>query len=116
MDPSLLDLAYAVSVLLGVLAMETTTLLGVRATGILGDLTIYRQAMEFQQAGGSIYDYVYIHPRVHGLGFTYPPFAAIVLRPMTWAPEPVVGAVWLALTAKVTSRFSHSLFFGTIAS
>lgn len=85
-------------VLLGVLAMETTTLLGVRATGILGDLTIYRQAMEFQQAGGSIYDYVYIHPRVHGLGFTYPPFAAIVLRPMTWAPEPVVGAVWLALT------------------
>ena len=28
----------------------------------------------------------------------------------------LLKAVWLALSAKVTNRFSHSLFFGTIAS
>lgn len=64
--------------------------------GILGDLTIYREAIAYQAAGGHLYDYVYEHPTVHGLGFTYPPFAALVLRPLTWIPEGVVGVVWVA--------------------
>ncbi|MDA8439609.1 MAG: glycosyltransferase 87 family protein [Propionibacterium sp.] len=55
-----------------------------------GDLTIYREAVDYWVHGGSLYDYASQHTKTLGLGFTYPPFAAIIL-----APAMLVSPRWL---------------------
>ncbi|MFC7481837.1 glycosyltransferase 87 family protein [Luedemannella flava] len=55
------------------------------------DLRIYHGAVAWWASGGDLYRYV--HPPT-GLGFTYPPFAAIVMRPM--AELSVTAAGWLS--------------------
>ncbi len=53
------------------------------------DLLVYRQGAADLLAGRSIYR------NTGGLPFTYPPFAAALAAPLTWAPEGVVAAAWL---------------------
>jgi alpha-1,2-mannosyltransferase len=66
----------------------------------LFDLKIYRGAVQSASNGASLYDYVLHHPaiRPEGLGFTYPPFAALPLWPLAWLPRDVDGGLWTAAT------------------
>lgn len=66
--------------------------------GMLGDLEIYCGAINYALAGGDLYAYTYVHPTVHGLGFTYPPFAALVLAPFALMPLLVAKTLWTILT------------------
>jgi alpha-1,2-mannosyltransferase len=58
-----------------------------------GDIGIYIGAINFLKDGGALYDF----PLGGGYGFTYPPFAAIVLRPLTWLAPTTTGLIWLTL-------------------
>ena len=58
-----------------------------------GDISVYIGAINFLKDGGALYDY----PLEGGYGFTYPPFAAIVLRPLTWLDPRTTGLTWLTL-------------------
>ncbi|MEV4663921.1 glycosyltransferase 87 family protein [Micromonospora echinofusca] len=60
----------------------------------LSDLHIYRGALLHLHAGRPLYEFV----AENGGPFTYPPFAALVLWPVTAAPEGVVQGAWLVLT------------------
>lgn len=66
--------------------------------GMLGDLDIYRGAIRHALAGNDLYSWTYTHPTVHGLGFTYPPFAMLVLLPLAVADPLAAKVVWTALT------------------
>lgn len=59
------------------------------------DMNIYHGAMVWWTSGGNLYDYVY--PDTN-LGFTYPPFAAIVMAPMALLPALSAGYVNTALS------------------
>ena len=69
-----------------------------RSLGIEGDIGIYIGAINFWKAGGALYDFPLDGGRY---GFTYPPFAAIVLRPLTWFPPATTGRIWLTLCVLV---------------
>ncbi|MEU4482141.1 glycosyltransferase 87 family protein [Micromonospora sp. NPDC023966] len=76
------------------LTATVSTLLVLRRPDHLSDLHIYYGALTDLRAGRPLYGYV----AENGGPFTYPPFAALVLAPVTLVPEAVVGAVWLLLT------------------
>ncbi|MFJ8577377.1 glycosyltransferase 87 family protein [Micromonospora sp. NPDC093277] len=62
------------------------------------DLKIYMRAMDWWAAGNPLYDYVQ-PDRVQGaLYFTYPPFAALLLRPFALLPLGVTVAIFTVLT------------------
>ncbi|MFI7430450.1 glycosyltransferase family 87 protein [Micromonospora sp. NPDC049836] len=62
------------------------------------DLKIYMRAMDWWAAGHPLYDYVQ-PDRVQGaLYFTYPPFAALLLRPFALLPLGVTVAIFTVLT------------------
>jgi alpha-1,2-mannosyltransferase len=48
------------------------------------DLLVYRDAMRWWDAGNPLYEYVQPDDTQGRLGFTYPPFAAYLLRPLAW--------------------------------
>ncbi len=48
------------------------------------DLRIYADAMKWWQAGHPLYDYTKPDETQGQLGYTYPPFAAIFMRPLAW--------------------------------
>ena len=87
---------------LAVAVMLLVTLASNSAAGLLGDLDIYRGAINIALAGQDLYAYTYIHPTVHGLGFTYPPFAALVLVPFALLDSLPAKVIWTALTFVVT--------------
>ncbi len=61
------------------------------------DLHIYYGAVRSWAHGGSLYDYAFMDKYAGALGFTYPPFAAVVMYPMSWLGFPVTNAiVWIA--------------------
>ncbi|WP_210649287.1 glycosyltransferase 87 family protein [Nocardioides sp. SYSU D00065] len=62
-----------------------------------GDISVYIGAIEYLAQGGELYDY----PEGGGYGFTYPPFAAIALRPLIWSDPTTTGRVWLSLCVLV---------------
>ena len=66
--------------------------------GLLGDLEIYRGAISYAVSGGDLYEWVYQHPTVHGLGFTYPPFAALAMSWLVVVPLFAAKVIWTALT------------------
>ncbi|MGW5672624.1 glycosyltransferase 87 family protein [Micromonospora sp. NPDC003776] len=72
------------------------------------DLKIYMRAMDWWAAGHPLYDYVQ-PDRVQGaLYFTYPPFAALLLRPFALLPLGATVAIFTALTVLgvvVTTRW-----------
>lgn len=92
---ALVAVALAVGTLLVVSLTQT------RAAGLLGDLDIYREAIRMSLAGGDLYAYTYEHPTVHGLGFTYPPFAALVLVPFALLESLPAKIIWTGLTFAV---------------
>ncbi|MFR9775957.1 glycosyltransferase 87 family protein [Micromonospora sp. MS34] len=72
------------------------------------DLKIYMRAMDWWSAGHPLYDYVQ-PDRVQGaLYFTYPPFAALLLRPFALLPLGATVVIFTALTllgVLVTTRW-----------
>ena len=90
----------AVAVSVGALLVVTLARTG--TAGLLGDLDIYRGAVNTALAGEDLYAYTYTHPTVHGLGFTYPPFAALVLVPFALLASLPAKVIWTALTFVVT--------------
>jgi len=82
-------------------AVLVMTLSGATRSGILGDLEIYRGAISYAFGGGDLYTWVYEHPTVKGLGFTYPPFAALVLSWLVVVPLVAAKVVWTAVTFAV---------------
>ena len=58
------------------------------------DLTVYYGALHYWRAGGELYDYLL--PGT-AYGFTYPPFAALTMLPMTLVTWPVAIAVTILL-------------------
>jgi len=60
------------------------------------DLKIYHGAVAYWASGGSLYDY--LDPDVP-LGFTYPPFAALVMLPM--AHLSMLDAAWINVAASL---------------
>ncbi|HSK33839.1 MAG TPA: glycosyltransferase 87 family protein [Propionicimonas sp.] len=89
-----------VAVALGLVLV--VTLASNPTAGLLGDLDIYRGAVNTALAGQDLYSYTYVHPTVHGLGFTYPPFAALVLVPFALLDSVSGKVIWTALTFVVT--------------
>ncbi len=75
--------------------------------GMLGDLEIYKGAISYGFSGQPLYDWVYVHPTVHGLGFTYPPFAALVLAWLVPLDLGVAKAIWVVLTFAVAIAALH---------
>src|SRR5437762_5030921 len=59
------------------------------------DLRIYDEAMRWWAAGRPLYSFSHPDPIQGPLGFTYPPFAALLMYPMAWVPVGVVIAVVL---------------------
>src|SRR5579864_7260446 len=60
----------------------------------LGDLHVYLVAMHALLHGRSLYG---VHPGERA-GFTYPPFAALVLIPFALVPEAAAQVAWTLLT------------------
>ncbi|GID31406.1 glycosyltransferase 87 family protein [Paractinoplanes brasiliensis] len=59
----------------------------------LTDLSVYLGAVDGLAQGSSLYDFT------RGAApFTYPPFAAVVFAPLTWAPTLVVQVAWTVAT------------------
>lgn len=87
--------AAALWSLFGVAAVASSVLVLRRPAGDrLSDLHIYYGAVRTAQAGEPLYGYV----AENGGPFTYPPFAALLLWPITALPEPALRIVWLGLT------------------
>ncbi len=91
-----------VAVAVAVAVMLVVTLATNSTAGLLGDLDIYRGAVNTALAGQDLYSYTYVHPTIHGLGFTYPPFAALVLVPFALLDPVLAKVIWTALTFVVT--------------
>lgn len=89
----------AVAVCLGTVLVVGLT--RANSAGMLGDLDIYRGAISYAFGGGDLYGFVYVHPTVHGLGFTYPPFAALVLAPFALLDSVPAKVIWTGLTFAV---------------
>jgi alpha-1,2-mannosyltransferase len=90
------------AVAVAVAVMLVVTLAANPTSGLLGDLDIYRGAVNTALAGQDLYSYTYVHPTIHGLGFTYPPFAAVVLVPVALLDSVSAKVIWTALTFVVT--------------
>ncbi|MBX7267331.1 DUF2029 domain-containing protein [Micromonospora sp. Llam7] len=77
-----------------VLAVVVSIALVLRRADRLSDLHIYYGALTDLRAGRPLYGYV----AANGGPFTYPPFAALVLWPITMVPLGVAEGLWLAAT------------------
>lgn len=71
----------------------------------LADLHIYYGAAQAVQSGQPLYGYA----AGNGGPFTYPPFAMVVLRPITAIPEPVLRVVWLVLTCAAVAAIAMTV-------
>ena len=77
------------------LAVGTVLLIASRpASDRLADLQVYRGAVQAVHAGDGLYGF----HAANGDPFTYPPFAALVLTPLTWIPGPVAATAWTVAT------------------
>jgi hypothetical protein len=68
----------------------------------LSDLHIYYGAVETVQGGQPLYGYV----AENGGPFTYPPFAALLMQPMTLLAEPPLRLLWLSLTVAAVAAIA----------
>jgi alpha-1,2-mannosyltransferase len=81
--------------LYAVVCLATAALIPSRpATDRLADLNVYLGAIDYAQNGGELYEF---HAS-NGDPFTYPPFAALVLTPLTWLPPTLVEIGWTVAT------------------
>jgi len=72
------------------------------------DLGIYRDAMRWWAEGNFLYDFSRPNPTQGVLDFTYPPFAALLLRPLAWLTMP--EAVW-AYSIVAVAAFAASMWW-----
>ena len=77
----------------------------------LSDLHIYYGAVLTVQDWHPLYGYV----AANGGPFTYPPFAALLLQPITLVPEPVLRLVWLALAVAAVAAVAAAAGRGLTA-
>ncbi|MEJ7651683.1 MAG: glycosyltransferase 87 family protein [Nakamurella sp.] len=63
------------------------------------DLRIYSDAIGWWHRGNDVYSYSQPDPLMGSLGFTYPPFAAVMLWPIGWLTFPALQIVMLTLIA-----------------
>ncbi len=78
--------------LFGAIAVASSALVLRRPpTDRLSDLHIYYGAVETVQNGQPLYAYV----AENGGPFTYPPFAVLLMQPMTLLAEPALRMLWL---------------------
>jgi alpha-1,2-mannosyltransferase len=63
------------------------------------DLRIYYDSVRLWAHGGSLYDFSQADKTQGHLGFTYPPFAALVMYPMAWLSLPAVITIMAAASA-----------------
>ncbi|WP_106296222.1 glycosyltransferase family 87 protein [Knoellia remsis] len=61
--------------------------------GVAGDISVYQGALQNWRDGGALYEW----ENGAGFGFTYPPFAAIVMTPVTWLDPERLGDIWTVL-------------------
>ncbi|HKT01110.1 MAG TPA: glycosyltransferase 87 family protein, partial [Rugosimonospora sp.] len=60
------------------------------------DLKIYRGAVRWWAQGQPLYNFSVPDPIQHHLGFTYPPFAALLMYPMAWLGlRSTIAAMWI---------------------
>lgn len=72
------------------------------------DLKIYRDSLSFWLNGrGDLYSYAQTDPVNGDLGFTYPPFAAVLLTPFAWLSLDRAVAASLVLNAVSTAFLVH---------
>lgn len=72
------------------------------------DLKIYFKAIRWWASGHQLYDYIQPDKIQSSLGFTYPPFAAILMYPMAWLSLPlVIVLIWVgsAICVLVTTAW-----------
>jgi alpha-1,2-mannosyltransferase len=62
------------------------------------DLQVYLGAIRLWRDGGSLYDFAAVNTQAP---FTYPPFAALVLHPLSLVPFPAAATLWGLATAAV---------------
>lgn len=62
------------------------------------DLRIYAEAMRWWHGGHDLYTFTLADTIQGQLGYTYPPFAALLMLPLAWIPFGVAQVVYLALT------------------
>jgi alpha-1,2-mannosyltransferase len=67
------------------------------------DFRIYYQAVDTHTAG-SLYDFEY---RINDLGFTYPPFTALLLRPLTLFGLVTAERIWFVVSLALLVGFAH---------
>ena len=77
-----------VATAVGVAVWELLSALRFGDATLLEDLHIYRGAVLSADTGASLYDYMGVGP------FNYPPFAAVLLRPLAWLPAEVGDGLW----------------------
>lgn len=65
------------------------------------DFHIYYQAVRDSRPA-SLYDYA--HP-TQKLGFTYPPFSALIIWPLTWVSEHAAELTWLTVSTLLAALF-----------
>ena len=87
----------AVIAVLAGLAVAGHTWYGIRNKFF--DLHIYAAAMRWWDDGHPLYDFALPDATQGQLGFTYPPFAALVMRPLVWLSLGVVDALYLVAAA-----------------
>jgi alpha-1,2-mannosyltransferase len=91
---------YAVGPL-AVVAWQTARFWSVSPSGRV-DFRIYHEAVR-TAGGGSLYDF---RDPVLGLGFTYPPFAAVLLRPFASLDVTIAEKLWLVVAMAMTVAFA----------
>ena len=90
----------------GVIALVSSALVLRRpASDRLSDLHIYYGAVRTVQDGRPLYEYA----AENGGPFTYPPFAALLMRPIIAVPEPVLQILWLALTCAAVAAIAAAV-------
>ena len=72
------------------------------------DLFIYRDAVRWWDAGNPLYEFAHPDATQGRLGFTYPPFAAFLLRPLAWLTT--TQAVWAYIVVTVLA-FAASVWW-----
>jgi alpha-1,2-mannosyltransferase len=77
----------------------------VAVPGRFGDLAVYRWAGGVVWRDGALYVETYAGPGAdHPLPFTYPPFAAMLFRPLSWLPLDALARIWIVLSLLLLGR------------
>lgn len=82
----------------------------------LSDLAVYRHAGEFLRDGLPLYSgTAFVHTSSGHLPWTYPPFGALVMVPLTWLPPLAMNLLWLAVTAVALVALARVVFAPLLA-